>query len=339
MKNTTLLLLLLVNISLFAKAPVKSPEQVQTELNQAQTSFNIAKNMFNPWYTGPLITAPANNVPYKKTNIQPYIYFTDQYGQFTQNRKSVNVADIYTINPVMIYQYGLTNWLDFTAVESVFFRWRKDKYSANISDFAVTFGVPLMQQGPYKPAIRFTFGESFPLGKYKNFNSEEAQIESTGLGAFATQIGLNISKVIWWMPLHPISFRFSSNYSIPNNKANVKGFHSYGGGFGTSGKIKVGQTANLDLGLEVSITEKWVFATDLAYTCTTKSTFTGTAGTDSTGLPAENGGAFSDQLSLAPAIEYNPSPAGGFIGGVWFPLTGRNSSNFISLVLSYTYMF
>jgi len=41
----------------------KTPEQVQGELEQAEKRFQHAKELFNPYYTGPLITPSAAMIP------------------------------------------------------------------------------------------------------------------------------------------------------------------------------------------------------------------------------------------------------------------------------------
>lgn len=61
---------------------LKSPEDIQLEINQAQTDFEIAQKMFIPWYTGPLITSSANNVAPGHFNIQTYLYLTVNHAQF-----------------------------------------------------------------------------------------------------------------------------------------------------------------------------------------------------------------------------------------------------------------
>lgn len=341
MKNIFLTIGLLVTAFSFANGPesVKSPEQIQRELNQAQSDFETAQKMFIPWYTGPLITGSANNVPVGRVNIQGYLFLENQYASFTGNRKSVSIDDIYTVNPLFLVQYGITKWLDFTATGQGFFRWQNSQNAQHFGDTTVNFGLQILTQKPYSPSIRFVIGENFPSGKYEHLSANKNGIDSTGAGAYSTNIGLNFNQIFWGSLLHPVSVRFSSSYTIPNHKVDVEGFNSYGGGYGTNGKVDVGQTLNLDLGIEVSLTQKWVFATDIAYFYSNSSSFSGTPGTTSTGAVASNGAPSADQLSLAPAIEYNPNENGGFIGGIWFPVTGRNSSNFISLVLSYTYLF
>lgn len=318
---------------------VKSPQEIQLELDQAQKDFETAQSMFIPWYTGPLITGSANNVPKGKTNLQLYIFFLWQYGQYANNRHMHRVPSIYTLNPLLVIQRGLTDWLDFTIVPQVFFRWREGKSAQKIGDTAVTFGFQLVKETPYVPSIRFTFGETFPTGKYQHLNANKAGIDSTGSGTYETVIGLNVSKIFWWSKLHPTAIRLATNYSIPDHDAKVRGFNSYGGGFGTDGHVRVGNTLNIDLGVEVSINQRWVFATDVAYTYSERNLFSGNPGLTALGTPAANGSPTSDQLSFAPAIEYNVSENGGFIGGIWFTVTGRNSASFLGVVLSYTYLF
>jgi hypothetical protein len=70
-----------------------------------------------------------------------------------------------------------------------------------------------------------------------------------------------------------------------------------------------------------------------------KTQFRGTVGTTSDGLPTIVGFPSSEQISFAPAIEYNFSSELGLIVGCWFTGWGRNSTQFRSGVinLDYTY--
>lgn len=318
---------------------IKSAEQIQLELDQAERDFQTAQKMFIPWYTGPLITGSANNVPKRKVNVQVYLYFTTQYAQFTKNWKSENVPNVYTLNPLILIQRGLSDWLDFTFIGQWLFKWRKDAYTQHCGDTSTQFGFQLLKQDAHRPSIRLVLGESYPTGKFRNLNPNKNGIDATGAGAYQTSIGLNFNKIFWQIKLHPISLRITGQYVIPDAKVKVRNFHAYGGGLGTRGKVKVGQTLNIDIGVEVSLTQHWVFANDIAYTHSFKSTFHGRPGVTAAGTPAVNGAPSSDQLSLAPAIEYNFNSKAGLIGGVWFTVAGRNSANFVSAVLSYTQLF
>jgi len=316
--------------------PINTHHQIQYELNKAEADFETAQRMFLPWYTGPLIAGSAVNVPARKINIQGYFYSTWDYAEYNNRRKFIDIPTVYSINPLVLLQRGITDWLDFTFIGQWFGRWRKKEYSSHFGDSTIDFGFALLKQTKSRPAVRLVLGEVLPTGKYRHLDPIKGGIDSTGDGVFQTSIGLNLAKLFWQMKLHPVSLRFSTSYLIPNMKSKVRGFHTFGGGPGTRGKIKVGQTYNADVGVEVSLTQKWVFACDLAYTFSLKSTFSGNPGV---GSGISNGVPFSDLLSLAPAIEYNHSGKGGFIGGIWLSLTGKNSSSFVSLILSYTQLF
>ncbi len=308
----------------------KTPEAIQQELQLAETEFEVAQKMFSPWYTGPLITGSASNVAPGHLMLQPYLYLTMNYAAFNNHRKSLGTPNSYVINPLMVVQTGILNWMDITIVPGGVFKWQQSEFGDGFSDLPVQIGFQLTKETPYIPKMRLIIGETFPTGTYQRLNPSRIGLDSSGAGAFQTVIGLNMSKVFWWAPLHPTALRFSGNYNIPNSKVTVHGYNTYGGGKGTEGKVKVGGTLNLDLGLEISLNQQWVFATDIVYVYTGKSTFSGNPGE-----ALSNGAPTSDQLSLSPAIEYNLNDYSGFIGGVWFPVTGRNSPNFISLIFSY----
>lgn len=318
---------------------VESPQQIQTELNKAENDFEIAQKMFIPWYTGPLITSSASNAAPGHVNIQGYLYFTINHAQFNKHRRSVSTPNTYILNPLFVFQTGITNWLDVTVVPQGFFKWKEGHFADNWGDTSLSFGFQALKETPYAPAIRFVLSETFPTGKYQHLNFKKEGIDSTGAGAYQTSFGVNISKIFWWIPLHPVALRMATNYVVPDHRVHVHRFNAYGGGFHTNGKVRVGNTFNADIGVEISITQKWVFATDFVYTYSNKSSFSGTPGVTITGDIAANGAPSSDQISIAPAIEYNVSSTGGFIGGIWFSPTGRNSPNFVSIVLSYTQYF
>ena len=324
--------------ALFAQEPPATRMQIEQELQQAQRDFQTAQQMFIPYYTGPLITGSAENVPKGKINIQPYLYGTINYAEFNNSRHSKGMSNIYVFNPVFVFQTGITEWLDFTIIPEAICSWRKGQSSQLFGDLPIQFGIQLRNMSENAPAIRFLVGENFPSGKYNKLTPARADILTSGAGVYATTLGLNLSQLFWWQALHPIRLRLATLYTIPNHNAYVQGVNAYGGGQGTSGQVDVGQSFDADFGFEMSLTEKWVFAADLAYSFQAKSKFSGKPGTVN-GLPAPNGAPSSDNLSIAPAIEYNPNDTGGFIGGIWLPITGRNSTNFISLVLSYTQLF
>ena len=155
---------------------------------------------------------------------------------------------------------------------------------------------------------------------------------------FLTNIGLNMSKIVYWIKSHPMRFRLTNSYTLPS-LAHVQGFNAFGGSYDTYGKVRPSQTYNGDFSIEFSFTQRWVYAMDLAYSYATKSKFSGYPGISEDGSFASNSSPSSYQWSLAPALEYNINADLGFIGGVWFSFAGRNSDDFISGSISVTYTF
>lgn len=310
--------------------------KVDRQLAQAQANFRQAEKMFNPYYSGPLLTPSAHNVPPGHFNIQPYIFVTNTFARFNENRRSVSVTDIWQVSSSFIFQAGLLNWLDFTIIGNGVYSSRGSQSSGNLADTQTTLGIQLLTEQPYRPAVRITYTLNWPTGKYKNLNPKKNGIDATGGGSYASTLSLNFTKVIWWISTHPFSFRTSLNYTIPSI-VNVEGFNAYGGGFHTRGKVRPGNAISIDTAIEISFTQYWVFALDLVYTYQNHTTFSGHKGRTSTGETAFVGAPSNDSLSCAPAIEYNPTEYLGFLAGVWVAITGRNSPDFISGIITMTY--
>ena len=309
---------------------------VDTQLRQAQAEFEVAKKMFNPWYAGPLLTPGAHNVPAGHFVVQPYLFVQNTFAIFDEHRHSKNIPDTWTVHPVMLFQMGWLSWLDFTVTAQGFYKNQSNKDTFYWGDTSFEWGIQLMKEQPYKPAIRVTVSESVPTGRYEKLNPAKNGIDATGSGSYTTNFSLNFSKVIWWVSDHPFAFRASFNYAIPA-LVRVQEFNAYGGGRDTRGKVRPGNSIAIDTSIELSFTQRWVLAVDLVYTYQNHTTFSGHKGRTYAGQTASVGAPSNDSLSAAPAIEYNHSDHLGFLAGMWFSVTGRNSADFIAGVLSMYY--
>ena len=330
--------LLLCLFPLLLLAQDKSPQEIQAELDQAEAQFEHAKELFNPWYSGPLITGSAAMMPPGVANIQPYIFVTDVFAVFNGDRHAVDIPDLINANPLFIIQTGITSWMDTILTVQGDENWKGHYQSGGFGDTTLQLGLKILKQGLWIPAMKIYINETFPTGRYQNFSVGKAAVSSTGSGTYTTSFSLNSSKILFWDTLHPTSFRLSLNYYIPTS-VHVRGFNAYGGGFGTHGTVHPGNTFKLSFGTELSLTQRWVIANDLVYQATSRTTFTGDLGVDTKGAPAVMGNGSSDSLSLAPALEYNFSPNLGILAGVWFTVYGRNSADFISGIFTVTYTY
>ncbi|MFA6119178.1 MAG: hypothetical protein WCT85_01335 [Parachlamydiales bacterium] len=327
----------LIFISFFAYADVPR-EQIETELSQAEKDFQIAKKMFNPWYGGPLLTGSGNVLPPGYVNINPVLQITDNFAAYNASRHAKSIPDFISINPSIAFGVGIVNRLDTTLSLQGYYQSQSDEKSGNIGDTSLKFGLAILKEEPYVPALKVSVKEIFPTGKYKNLKPEKANVEGTGGGSYKTELGLGMSKVVWWWITHPMQFRLSLNYGFPA-KVGVKNFNSYGGGFNTRGHVSPGNYFTGSFGYEFSFTQKFAFAVDLAYEYHNKTTFSGFNGTSIDGDIASIGGPSNDFLSLAPAFEYNFTPDIALIIGAWFSVWGRNSLDFGAGLINFSYGF
>jgi hypothetical protein len=333
-------LLSLIPLALLAakEPPLVPHEKIEAELKSAEEEFKQAKKMFNPWYTGPLLTPSASIVPPGSFNIQPYIFYTNNYGKFDGHGHSHDIPNLNNFNPQVVFQAGVLDFMSAIVVVQGTRNTQRGKHSTYWGDSSVSLGFVLLKEGPYRPALLFSVGETFPTGRYQHLNPKKGGIDATGMGSYQTKFSLNLGKVIWWVTTHPMNVRLSLNYIYPA-LVTVHDFNAYGGGHGTHGKVRPGQGFQGDIGYEYSFTQRWVFALDAVYTYNNNTTFSGHKGFSAPGVPAAVGGPFNDQLSFAPAIEYNWNENLGVVAGAWFTVWGRNSSNFFSGVFSVEYTF
>ncbi|MBI2743412.1 MAG: transporter [Chlamydiales bacterium] len=317
----------------------KTPEEIEQELSYDEKLFKEAQEMFNPWYAGPLLTGGAHMMAPGSALIQPYVFVTDNYAVWDEDRKTVDTPSRVNFNPsISPFQFGITDWLDMSISIQGDVNWQRHKHSGGFGDSSISLGFPIMVEGLHTPAIKATFTETFPTGRYQRLSPHKLGLDSTGGGSYQSAFGLRISKLVFWSFKHPMNLRATYTYTVPS-RVEVHGFNSYGGGYGTRGKVNPGNNSSANAAFEYSFTQRWVFATDLVYVWANKTTFSGKRGRNADGTVAKVGGGSSDQLSLAPALEYNPSPNLNFIGGVWFDVYGRNTSKFISGILSVSYVF
>lgn len=317
------------------------PEQIEQQLAEAEAQYEHALKLFNPWYTGPLLAPSATMMPPGQGNLQPYIFFTDNYGAFNSKREWVSAPNKFILNPQPCgLQLGVTPSMDTTINMSTVAQWKDGHCGGGFQDMSLALGFKIQGQTLHIPKVKFTVNQSFPTGKYQNLDPDKLGLDALGAGSWQTTFALALGKLLFYDTLHPFNTRLSLKYTIPS-AIEVRNFNAYGGGYGTRGTVHPGNSFAADLGLELSINQPWVATIDIVYNCSNKTTFSGNPGTTTKGgsTPASNTSGYSDQLSLAPGIEYNWNENMGILWGVWFTVYGRNASNFVSGIFSWTWVF
>lgn len=310
-----------------------------------------------PWLTGPLIIPVPAVIPYGDFEIQSYLYFTTNTGTYNSNWDSVSAPhNFFSFNPQFQCFFGLTPWCDIVFIPQFAYNTIDGQHSTHFGDLPIGLDFQLLDPSatPYFPGIKFTIKETFPTGNFQRLNPHKLMADQTGAGTFASTFNVVLYKVYHICDRHWLSTTYSAAYTI-NSPVNVHGFNTYGGGFGTKGKVMPGNSFQGIVSFEYTLTQNWVLALDNIYTHTDATQFCGNPGSNApdsgVGVPSSGTGVSvsvpvatigtpsSEQVSFAPAIEYNFSSHFGIIAGCWFTAWGRNSTEFRSAVINFDYTY
>ncbi len=284
-----------------------------------------------PWFTGPLLTPSAYVVPYGFVNLEPYVYVTVTKGAYDDHWHAHRVPTFVSVNAQMTNQIGISKRTQFSFNPQFFYNKTEGKESVRFGDFPLGFAFQCYFDTPDTPwpAVKFLIQETCPTGNYQRLDPRKLRTDVTGRGSFATQPSFIFGKKYHFGGWHWLNTRLQLGYTY-FAPVHVRSFNTYGGGHGTVGKVYPGNQIIALLGLEYCLTRNWVLAIDINEQYRQKNRFKGKS-------VSKVGNPLSQQLSLAPAIEYNFSAACGLIGGAWFTACGRNSSDFLSWVIAFNY--
>lgn len=294
-----------------------------------------------PWLTGTLIAPKGTAVPYGDFVVKSYLYFTTNTASYDKNWHAVSANEnFYSLNAQFLFYFGLTPWCDLNIIPQFFYNITSNQQAVYPGDLTIGLDFQLMKEDftPYFPGIKFAIREVFPVGNFQYLRPRKLFTDLTGAGTFATQFDLVFYKVFHLYGLHWLSTTFSAQYTV-KTPVNVHGFNAYGGGFGANGKALPGNSFQGIVSFELTLNKNWVLAIDNVYTHTEVTQFFGSPGITFGGTYADVGKPSSEQLSFAPAIEYNFSSNFGIIAGCWFSALGRNSAEFRSGVINFEYVY
>ncbi len=286
------------------------------------------------WFTGPLLCPSYSAVPAGSYNIEPYIFVNTIGGNYDSSWTRVSTQTLISAYYSILAQIGLTSYFNVSITPQFFYQSLGPSSSANIGDLPVEAYFIVLNEdlNGIRPGITIGLKASVPLGRYKNLSPGDASTQAVGSGSWKPAMSFVIGKQIHIKDIHFLTLRayFNSQFQ---NRFNVDGFHAYGGGYETKGQITLGAQFTTIASFEYSFSRHGVFALDIQYQHNNKSSFKGNAGyTDPIFrklLPPSNAPS-SEQLSLAPALEYNFNANVGLIAGVWFTVAGRNAQAFIT---------
>jgi len=315
----------------------------------------------NPWLTGPLLALPAKTVPrghitvfYETdTAISDSIYNRDWRWVPQQSFSSTQIS------PQL--SYGLTDRLDLQYNALYEINQNENVSYEHIGDTAVIIGFQALSQEKNHsyPDLRITLQETLPTGFYTGFSSARNGAEATGMGSYQTSLGLNFQYLSQLNEQHYLNSHLSVTYTYAGT-ARLNGLSTYGGTSQTKGRINPGNAVSIDLAGEFTLTTKWVAVMEANFIYQQASSFHGIIGVRSPTdplavstpqlsrtshrlLPTKHnignpdiGSGNLDQITLAPAMEYNFSDSYGVIAGVWFTVAGKNTPEFITPIIQFS---
>lgn len=308
--------------------------------------FMLKISHAGPWFTGPLLAPAGHTVPNGHTNLEVYGIDVFTNGQYNAAGQLVHTPLFRTFAANPILTHGFTDWLDVQLTVPYLFNSTRGVHYNHLADVSTALGIQLLEQkgSPKRIDFRVLLQETIPTGRYDHLNPALFGTDATGLGSYQTLVGLNFQYLLQIFKTHYLRTRLIASRLFSGN-VHVDGLSSYGGSINTHGTVKPGIENNIDLAFEFTLTQHWVAVME-GYVSTGKaSRFNGILNINSVGSPPVNvsdldsapvnigSGSFREE-ALAPAIEYNFNENIGVIGGVWFPVSGINTSHYITYVLA-----
>jgi hypothetical protein len=306
-------------------SPIYSPSRANTP------------SLVEPWFTGPLLAPETEVTPISHFGIEPLFSYTVLTGLYDNRWKAHSFENFYSSSFALWAGIGLTSFMDIAFEPQVFYQWTKSVHSTGFGDipFDVHFQLCKANDQTALPDLILALRGTIPTGRYSNLNPNKLLTDATGLGSWFPGVTLSTGKLLYLSQRHLLIPRFSIGYLI-STPVSVKNFNFYGGGIGTKGTVYPGNVFWWDFSIEYSFNQRWVFALDLFYDQQSKTRFSGTSGWIAPELPATVGYPSLNELSIAPALEYNWSKNIGLIGGCWFSALGRNAYRFFNIELAFS---
>lgn len=286
-----------------------------------------------PWFTGTLLSTRGLTLDRGRTVVEPYVYFTRYGGLYNDNWRLQSATVSRTIVQQTYFIYGLTNRIDVEIAPQWLQNSAGGESISGFGDFPLQLGFQALRSpaDSWLPNVRIWVQEVFPTGRYNNLSPSITGLGGTGGGSFATTLGIGMQKAIRLGGNHVFRYRVNATYGF-FSPVKVDGFNTYGGGFGTEGRVEPGSVTTLIVAGEYSLTRHLVLALDIGFQTINTTDFSGTTGVGVNGEPAMVGRGYGNLLTIAPAVEYNFNEHVGLIAGPWFSLRGKNTSEFFGLV-------
>lgn len=290
-----------------------------------------------PWFTGPLLAPAGHVVPRGHTNLEVYGIDVFTKGSYNAEGTIIRAPLFRSVVSNPILTHGFTDWLDVQLTLPYTFNSTRGVHYNRLTDISVATGIQLFEQKGQlnRIDVRMLLQETFPTGHYDHLNPALHGTDATGLGLYQTQLGFNFQYLLPVFNTHYLRTRFIVTH-VFKSSVRVDGLSSYGGTDSTHGRINAGAQNDFDLAFEYTLTQNWVAVLEGYISKGQNTRFSGILDIGNIGSPpsASIGNANYIERALAPALEYNFNSNIGIIGGVWFPVSGKNTPYFTTYMLA-----
>lgn len=300
---------------------------------RADDSKSVASVHEDPSFTGTLLSTRGATVDEGHVVVMPYFYSTE-FGGLYNNNWRIQSASVSRTNILQTYViYGLTSRIDVEIGPQWVGNHAENESSVGFGDFPLQIGFHALHQreDSWVPDIRIWVQETFPTGSFTDLSPTKTGLTGTGGGSYATTLGIGAQKIFRFGDDHVLRGRMNASYGF-YSPVTVEGFNSYGGGFGTLGRVQPGSVTTLTLAGEYALMRHVVLALDISFQFANATRFTGNPGIAVSGSPATVGKGYSELLTVAPAVEYIWNTHLGVIAGPWLSLRGQNATQFFGAV-------
>ncbi len=281
----------------------------------------------DPLYAGTQLAFYAMNAYPGHLSVQPYVFCSRSSGLYNDHWHARSAKPIHSISSLLTLETGLNEWIDISFDINQAYQQYGNTHTWVFGDTALYLGFQLSrdQKNTWVPDCRLLLGEVFPTGKYDRLNSRKGGSDIFGQGAYVTNFILVLAKTFYTFPSHPFNINLNIYYLQPSS-VSIHGYSLYGGAYNTRGKVCPGSGSITNFAIEYSLNKYWALGMDIRYVHQNKSSFRGKKDNAAgVGLPS------SEQVSLAPCLEYSWSENFSTALGPWFTVAGRNSRVFFSI--------
>jgi hypothetical protein len=286
---------------------------------RASPTAQPREQLSQAWWTGPLLAAGAATLPRGHMFMEAYLFDVIGYAAYNPSGAIVPATHANSYGSLTYLVYGLANRFSVGAIPTFGYAESSGGPNSNglrLGDISVfgQYELTSYKIGHWTPTMSVNLQETLPSGQYDRLNGNTNN--GLGAGAYSTKISLYTQDYAWLGNGRIIRIRLNLSGSSSSG-ASLRGESVYGSDIEFDGSIHPGNGGSVDGAAEYSITQHWVAASDVLYSCNADTRLIGTDGITNLGP--------SHSLALAPAIEYNWTSNDGIIIGLRYLPSGANT--------------